>query len=610
MKRAFVAATVLTLAVLAPLAAAVRAESMLQKMSDELVATAKKVSPSVVELRFEAPAAQTTVQRLGENGAQVRIRLQVTAGASEPFRGSGIVMTRDGYILTAAEHLRGRGDAKITATFDRGRSLEAKVVGRDVRSGLALLKVDAQDLTPVTLADALPPVGSFVVAAGDTAGLGKSVSLGIVSATRRAVAGNAGVGNATQFPDLLQITNPVTPNDVGGLVADLDGRMVGVLHSSMTGRPVVAQPMDNAGGTPAQGGGVRVVGLGPGGPPQMQGVSFATPVATVRRVFEALRNGRSPWGYLGLYFSMEKDKGLKVTQVVPQSPGAAAGIRPGDVVTLLSVPGVEPLKLAGDEKEAAAFSQAVGEAGPDTEVVLGITRDGQPQNVTARLGALPDMPEQNVLVFDNFRVEARTQPAEQFMRHPWLGAELQASPAGATIAALAPNSPAERHGLKGGDVITKVSDVEVKTPEEVAREIEKHKPGEFVRISFRRDKVDGVVAVALGLQPGPAGVDANDLRAVLGRQTWLGIEARNTEQGLLVTRVIEGSPAEKAGIKLNDIVVRADDKPIQRLVELRDFVRGRKPADIFALVVRRNGNEIAVKGEFGSLGDSTGNVAP
>ena len=612
--------SVLAACALAVLATGVlTAQSTLDQLNNELVALAQKVSASVVEIEFTGAAPEggrQVIQQGNGAGGGMRLEIQVAPmpGMMMPLRGSGIVMTSDGFILTSADHLRGGADVKAKVTLADGRTLDAAVVGRDARSGLAVLKVDAQNLTAIEIAEDTPPLGSLVVAMGDTAGVGKSLSLGIVSAANRSVAGLGGLGNATQFPNLLQITNPVTPSDVGGLVADLKGRLVGVLHSSMTGRPMVAQMMGNAGGAmvvggdPGEGNNVRVFGLGFGGAPQVSNVSFATPVGTVRTVFPVLRKGEKvAWGYLGVYyFAAQKDKGVAVARVVPDSPAAAAGIRDKDVLTSLTVPGKAAVKFTGDPRDVATLAQRVGDAGAGTEITLGIVRDGKPEDVKVKLGTAPEMAQQNEVVFEP-NVREFEPRLDLLMRQPWLGMGLEAGKTGPRVVDVAPMSPAERHGIRKDDVIMRVGDVEVKTPEDVTKEIEKHKPGERVSLAIRRGNEDIVADVEIGLQPGRQGVAAEGIRRMLARQTWLGVEAKDTADGLVVTRVFEGSPAEKGGIKLNDVVVRVDDKDIAGLADLRDVVRGHAPDDAISIAVKRDGKELDLTVKLGNMGDRAGN---
>jgi len=574
-------------------------QSQLKQINDELVQIARKLSPTVVEIEFEGVRApQAFRQEGGDERGQWRAEVRVMGDAGEggTLRGSGIVMTPDGLILTASDHLRGQGEPKMKVTLADGRSFPGKLVGRDNRTGLAAVKIDAQGLSAVTVAEKSPPVGSLVVALGDTAGVGRSLSLGIVAGTQRVVGGEGPgiLGSSTQYAGLLQITNPVSASDVGGLVADVDGKMVGMLQSSLTGRPRLARLLEQPGAP----GGVQVFGLGAFGPPTVQGVSFATPVEVIRRVFDTLQRGEKvQWGYLGVYFTIARNEGLRVSKLMPDGPAAAAGVKEGDVIRSLATAGQETLKLKGEPEEVAVFAKAIGWTTPGTEVTLGLMRDGREESLKVKLGSAPEMPEQDVMILGpelKFRMDDQMNPMRGRV---WLGVQLEQAQGGGRVAAVIPGSPAERHGLHVGDIITRIADKDTGTPEAVVQEIEKHKPGERIPIAFKRGEEEVVADVELGRQPG-----AGAAPFAFPAPGQMGIEAGNTENGLRITRVIEGSPAEKAGLKKDDIIVRADDKDIAGLNDLREIVRKHKANDEITVTVRRGAQEMEVKVKLGAAG--------
>ena len=166
------------------------------------------------------------------------------------------------------------------------------------------------------------------------------------------------------------------------------------------------------------------------------------------------------------------------------------------------------MKFTGDPKDVATLAQKVGDAGAGTEVTLGMVRDGKPEDVKVKLGTAPEMAEQNEVVIEP-NVRGLERRLDQLMRQPWLGVALEAGKTGPRVVEVAPMSPAERHGIKKDDVITRVGDVDVKTPEDVTKEIEKHKPGERVSVAIRRGNEDIVADVEIGLQPGRQGVAAD-----------------------------------------------------------------------------------------------------
>ena len=537
----------------------------------------------------EAPGGHREVRIVGNN-----------AGEGGNLRGSGIIMTSDGFILTATDPLRGQAEPKMKVTLSDGRSFPAKLVGRDSRTGLATVKIEAQGLPAVVVAEKSPPVGSLVVALGDTAGVGRSISLGIVAGTQRVVGGEGPglLGSSTQYAGLLQITNPVSPSDVGGLVADVEGRMVGMLQSSLTGRARVASLLQQP-GAPMD---VQVFGLGAIGAPTVQGVSFATPVDVVKRVFETLRRGeKMQWGYLGVYLTVAPNEGLRVAKLMPDGPAAAAGIKEGDTLKSLAAPGQETLKLKGEPAEMAAFAKMIGWTAPGTEVTLGLARAGHEEPLKVKLGTAPEMPEQDAMILGpEFQGRDLRNLLQEDQMNPmggraWLGIQIEQANGGVRVAAVIPGSPAEKHGIQAGDVVIRVGDQDIDAPETLVREVEKHKAGEKLPITLKRGAEQIVAEVELGRQPGFFGRAPGNF----GAPAQIGIEAENTENGLRITRIIEGAPAEKAGLKKDDIILRADEKDIAGLGDLKEIVRKHKANDEITVTVRRGAQEVDVKVKLG-----------
>ncbi|HUW57261.1 MAG TPA: PDZ domain-containing protein [Planctomycetota bacterium] len=567
-------------------------QSRLKQLNDELVQIAGKLTPSVVAIELPAPPGPRVIRRQGgEHGAQWHVEVHVDGGdvPGAIITGSGVIMSADGFILTSAKHFQDDKEARPKVKLADGRTFDGKLTGLDRRTGLAVVKIEAQHLPAVALAEKALPVGSLVLAASNTAGLGPSVSLGMVSGTGRVVEGEgpAVLGSATQYTGMLQVTNPVGASDAGGLAADLDGNMVGMLHSSMTGRPRMPQAVGGG-----DFGGVRIFGLGPVGPPTVQGVSFVTPADVIRRVYEPLRRGEKvEWGYLGVYFAVTRGQGLRVTKVVPDGPAAAAGLREGDVLLSLTVPGRETIKLTGEADEVAHFARYIGWARPGTEVTLGVRREGRDEQLKVTLGTAPEVPQEEVQLFDP-RVMPHFEGGERMGRdeRAWLGIQLEGADGGVRISAVIPGSPAERHGLHVGDVILRIGEEATETTARVTQEVEKRKPGQRISITVRRGDGQIVADVELGRRPGQP-----FQKFLVFAQAQLGIEAEDTAAGLRVTRVFEGSAAEKAGLRVDDILVRADDRDLAGLGDLKEILRRHRVDDEITLTVRRDDKEMDFK---------------
>jgi S1-C subfamily serine protease len=208
---------------------------------------------------------------------------------------------------------------------------------------------------------------------------------------------------------------------------------------------------------------------------------------------------------------------------------------------------------------------------------------------------------------------ARPFPDEEmnpFMRRPWLGVQLEPGDAGPRVAAVMPMSPAQRHGLRVGDILTKVGGKDVRAAEDVTKEIEQHKPGERVSLTLQRGNEQIVAEVELGLQPGRPGAPLNVFRMPGEQRSYLGIEAKDAQDGLKITKVFEGSPADKAGLKCDDVILRVDDRDVAGLNDLRAIVRAHKPDDEITIAVKRLDRELDVKVKLGRIGDANWNALP
>jgi S1-C subfamily serine protease len=231
--------------------------------------------------------------------------------------GSGVVITPDGFLLTSAhvvESRRGRGArGRILAAFTDGREVEARVVGADPLSDLAVLRADGEAHTPAELGDAAAlRVGQLVVAIGNPHGFAGSVTAGVVSALGRSLPTRS--GDTTRIvDDVIQTDAALNPGNSGGALVDGRGRVVGI-NTAVAG-----------------------VGLG-----------LAIPInATTRAVISALmRDGRVRRAWIGIAggtrplpprvaAAVGRDRGVEVVEVTPASPAAAAGLRAEDLVVAI-----------------------------------------------------------------------------------------------------------------------------------------------------------------------------------------------------------------------------------------------------------------------------------
>ena len=276
----------------------------------ELTFISSSEAPSEAEaLDAYSNAVISVAERLAPSVANLRVAHRGRGGRRMNGGGSAVVITPDGFLLTSA-HVVARSDGRGRASFVDGRELAFDVVGTDPHSDLAVLRADADDLTPAELGDAERlRVGQLVVAIGNPNGFAGSVTAGVVSALGRSLPTQGGriVDNAIQTDAALN------PGNSGGALADGRGRVVGV-NTAVAG-----------------------VGLG-----------LAVPVnAATRQIVGALMTeGRFRRAYLGIAGGsrplpprvarrLGRQSGVEIVQVVEGSPAAAAGLRPEDLIVEL-----------------------------------------------------------------------------------------------------------------------------------------------------------------------------------------------------------------------------------------------------------------------------------
>ena len=275
--------------------------------------------------------------------------------------GSGVIVGQDGYVLT--NHHVIDGADRIKVDLNDNRTLEAKVVGSDPPSDLAVLKIEASGLPVLALGDSdRTRVGDVVLAIGNPLGVGQTVTMGIISAKGR----QTGLSNGS-FEDFLQTDAPINQGNSGGALVSTNNELVGIN----------SQILSPSGGS---------IGLG-----------FAIPSNMARRVMEQLINtGKVRRGQLGITvlkipseeaskLGVDQGPGVVVYQVQPGSAADRAGIRRGDVITTLNGTAVN---------DQNSFRNLIAGTAPGSEVTLTVKRDGREQQVRATLDEFTPQAEQ------------------------------------------------------------------------------------------------------------------------------------------------------------------------------------------------------------------------
>jgi len=343
--------------------------------------------------------------------------------------GSGVIVdAANGYILTN-NHVIERAD-EITVTLQDGRALSATVVGTDAATDLALLKVEARNLTAVALGDSdVLAVGDFVVAIGNPFGLGQTVTSGIVSGLSRA----PGM-RAESYEDFIQTDAAINRGNSGGALVNLRGELVGINTAIFS----------------SSGGNI--------------GIGFAIPVGMAKLVMEQLiEHGQVRRGMLGVTIQpldqelaqalgLSETQGALVSNVVADSPADRAGIRAGDVIVSVNGRGINnPNELRNQ----------VGMTRIGQRVRLEIIRDGRRRTVTAQISeTTPDE-----VASDQLHRGLQGATFSNITESSPLYGRLQ----GAQVTGVEQGSNAARYNLRTGDVIIAVNRQEVKSVEDLRR---------------------------------------------------------------------------------------------------------------------------------------------
>ena len=407
----------------------------------------ERVSPAVVSVRVKAkiePASDTDVQMFGrgfedlpddhpmkrffkefrgygdQDGPRTERRQRRGDDGPRPVaQGSGFFISEDGYLVTNNHVVE--GGAVFTVVTDSGRELDAKLVGTDPRTDLAVLKVDdaSTKFTYVDFADdSKVRVGDWVVAVGNPFGLGGTVTAGIVSARGRDI-------GAGPYDDFLQIDAAVNRGNSGGPAFNLSGEVVGV-------NTAIFSP---------SGGNV--------------GIAFAIPASTAREVVQDLiKDGAVQRGWLGVEIQpvtpeiaeslgLTAEKGALVSNAQDDGPAKKAGVAAGDVIT------------AVDGKDVASpkeLARIIGGIAPGKPVDVTVWRDGKSVVVKVDLGELPGADKQAALQDDSNAPAQADQLAD-------LGLTIAPSDdgKGVVVTDVDPGSDAADRGLQAGDVITNVN---------------------------------------------------------------------------------------------------------------------------------------------------------
>ncbi|SFM73040.1 DegQ family serine endoprotease [Thermodesulforhabdus norvegica] len=365
--------------------------------------------------------------------------------------GSGFIISSDGYILTN-NHVIEKAD-EITIKLDSGREYEAKIVGRDPKTDLALIKVkpDKDFPDPAVLGDSDElRVGDWVIAVGNPFGLGHTVTAGIISAKGRVI-------GAGPYDDFLQTDAAINPGNSGGPLFNLKGEVVGI--------------------------NTAIVARG-------QGIGFAIPINMAKELLPQLKEGKIVRGWLGVMiqdltpelaksFGLKEPKGALVADVLEGGPADKAGIKRGDII----------VEFDGKEiPDARTLSRIVAATAPNSHVDVTVLRDGKKKHVSVIVGT---MPEEGATEFETgdeavekaqkWGLTVQNLTPEVAERFGWSRDET-----GVLVTGVEPGSPAWEARVSEGDLIKEVNRRKVHNIRDFKLAISKAKETESLLLLIKR----------------------------------------------------------------------------------------------------------------------------
>jgi serine protease Do len=396
---------------------------------------AEHLKPSVVNM-------STTQVVKGQRRGTPRMPFQNPFGERDPFEefferffggenpqrefrrrslGSGFIITREGYIVTNNHVVENASDIKVSLSDKE--EYDAKVVGRDPKTDVALIKIEAKrDLPVVTLGDSSKlRVGEWVMAIGNPFALGHTVTTGIVSAKGRSI-------GAGPYDEYIQTDASINPGNSGGPLFNMNGEVIGI--------------------------NTAIIASG-------QGIGFAVPINVAKDMLVSLREkGRVVRGWLGVQvqrvtpdlaksFGLDRERGALVADVMPDTPASKAGIERGDIIVEFNGRKIE---------EMNDLPRVVATTPPDTEVPIKLLRKGQDKMVKVKVAELK---EERVAASGGGTLEEALGMTVQELT-PEIARNLGLSESkGVVVTNVEDGTPADEAGIRRSDVIVEVNQKKV-----------------------------------------------------------------------------------------------------------------------------------------------------
>jgi len=446
----------------------------IRQMGKAFAKIAENASPAVVGIKTEKTVTQSyqspfgdQFDPFGDDFFDYFFRRQSPRQRSpqreyhQSAQGSGFIISVDGYILTN-NHMVENAE-KVTIKLGDGRDFEAKIIGTDPDSDVAVVKIDANNLPILELADSdTLEVGEWILAIGNPFGLSHTVTAGIVSAK-----GRSGVG-LTTYEDFIQTDAAINPGNSGGPLLNLDGKVVGI-NTAIVSR---------------SGGNI--------------GIGLAIPINMAKVVYDQLLDsGTVTRGFLGVTiqdltadladsFGLKKDtKGVLIPEVSKDSAAEKAGLKQGDVIVEFDGQPVE---------KANVLQNRVAMLKPGTKVKVVVLRDGKRETLTVKLGKRPSEDEiastrPDALGQLGLSVQELTGDLAERFGYQGLS--------GVIISQVEAGSLAERAGIKRGMLIIEVNRTQISNTKEFNKAIEQASKADAVLLLINNGQYNQFVVLPL-----------------------------------------------------------------------------------------------------------------
>lgn len=366
---------------------------------------------------------------------------------TEESLGSGVIISKNGYIITNNHVIAGA--SKIYVKLYDGKTLKAKVIGKDPQVDLALLKInDGNNLPAAILGDSSKSqIGEWVLAIGNPFGLGWTVTNGIISAKGRAIGG--------PYEDFIQTNAAINPGNSGGPLINMKGQVIGINTAIIKGA---------------------------------QGIGFSIPINVVNQVLPELESGKITRGWLGIeiqkitpslkkVFNLETTRGALVSSVLPNSPAAKAGLKKGDVI----------IRFNGKKvREISQLPWLVGNITPGKTVPLEIIRHGKREKLMIKVGNWNS--SSNTFNQKTKKVSAKKLGITVVPLTPqnMQSYGIQKGHRGVIVSKVVPGGVGQRIGIMPGDVIESINHHIINNIKDYVNEISKAEKSKQFLFYIRR----------------------------------------------------------------------------------------------------------------------------